>query len=802
MGFQIINNNPQNRVKDCYASAPTINLTLRSNGEEGVQVMDCLGNLVQAGLPAPTVAPTVTDSGVTGTWPATQQWGYVYVYVAKTAYPFVENAVTGGGSPAPRSLPSPPTMTNSVTNTHEKLIQFPPSEQANISAIWLYRTDLFADAGEALTNAKAGNLFFIAEIQNNPNFLLLSFLDDAAIIATPEQVESDNFVAPQFQNCFFADPYFWGFGNNQFSVLVNITVSGLVTIADGVSKWFAGRNGQVINFVGVTNGGSDGHGNYYFKFIDNLNAQLYTNLGLSNAGTVSVQGQTMATITGQSTTLYRSKPRNPFSWGSTQLVGGVEVPSQYAFTIGGGLGTAINVVPNLNLLKLDTEGPNKCFTLNLKYAGTSNFEPSLREIATNSVSTQFVQFSATNKQGLSVLWGLDTKQFAILECDGSNQSIISDNVTVTLHALALGDSDRVHFTGVYSSRLEMNCFFIRTEGVENSINVLVYYHWPTDQWGTIRIFDALCATQILDPETNEYKLIIGNSVGFIGELFNPDTFINWYNSPTAGGSNIGFGLPNSHSAPAGIIVDLSVTPLVSGIGCEGNWMTVISYRVFPSAALNNRPVKYFARIASLSTSGPNQLILIDQVLNSQLQDLGPIGPGFQFQGAVSTNFYYLGINEIEIGKFFTLTNPFEHKNFEQVLTTWNGIPDQGANTIYPTVQLGADYQFSAYLLDPVGSPGQPATYTFLSEIALQRIQPSSPDTQSTNVMGLQYADIYATIKFSRVIGIMLRDRNTAPSQLMNFELRFDDAEVISYPRDYLKGLQPLQNYATQPPANQ
>ena len=106
MSATIISSAVQKRVKDSYASSPVLGLTVRANGEEGVKVLDYRGTMYPAYLVAPTVAPTVADSGA-GNLTNGQYIAYVYCYAATTAFPFVENANSMGGSIAPRSNPGP-----------------------------------------------------------------------------------------------------------------------------------------------------------------------------------------------------------------------------------------------------------------------------------------------------------------------------------------------------------------------------------------------------------------------------------------------------------------------------------------------------------------------------------------------------------------------------------------------------------------------------------------------------------------------------------------------------------------------
>lgn len=749
MAFRIINSNPQSRVKDCYAPSPTINLTLRSNGEEKVQVMDCLGNLVQAGFDAITLAPSQARNTIASSFNPASFWFYLYVYVAKTAYPLVENAVTGGGSPAPRSSPSPPSNII-LSSINQVVVTIPTSQRSDISHIWIYRTGFFDTNAEALTNAEGGVAFWIGEIANNPNNPTVTFIDDNTNVGQ-EQVEEDNFPAPQFQNGIFVDPFFWGFGNNELVIEVTIAADGFITINDQVNnKWFDGRDAQIINFDGITNGGSDGQGNYYFKAIDNFTAQVYDDITLLAPGSFSRTGITRAHIKGQCTTLYRSKPYNPFSWGQTDLIGDVQVPSLYNFTLGGGIGTAIGVIPNLNLLKLDTESPGKCFTLNLKNAGTSNFEPSLRVISDLSVSSQHVQFSAINSKGYNVIWGLDTKAFSIVECDGGNQTTISSNVYKILRTIALEDSDRAHFTGIYCPRLEINCIFIRTNGAVNSINRLIYYHWPTDQWGTIDVFDIMAVAQVLDPTTNELKIIVGASSGYIGELFSRfDGFssgANWLANWIAAVQDGTADADNTKVNAIDFALDQT--------GLVNNWAVVIYDAGLPTAQ------RYFAKVANYN-AGAFQIQFSNFLNPDYTTATNPVG----FVGKVTVA---IGIIEIEVGRFFTLQTPFDQKKLLEVWSTWlnlNTNADLGLHL--PTVQFGIEYAFDYWVDKDEDIQG----HTYEQNLLPQ--QSGVPDTPATTIMALKSS---IPLDFARSVGVVFRDRSVFPSQLMNYELRMENPD--------------------------
>src|SRR5262245_18736510 len=108
----VISTGGQTRVPNSYADSADARLMLRVNGEETGVVITPAGDVVQAGFDAPTVTPTVANIGA-GNVP---EGYYVYRSVyASSRYPFVQNAVTGGGEQWPRSNPSNPSSTFQVT---------------------------------------------------------------------------------------------------------------------------------------------------------------------------------------------------------------------------------------------------------------------------------------------------------------------------------------------------------------------------------------------------------------------------------------------------------------------------------------------------------------------------------------------------------------------------------------------------------------------------------------------------------------------------------------------------------------
>ena len=324
----------QKRTKDSFASSPPVGLALRSNGEETVKVIDARGNVFLAGLQVPAVAPTVANPSVGAGLLFPFFYAYVYVY-ASSKFPFVESDGAINGKLFPRSNPSlsgTHAVATSAPNA-QILVTVTKTTNTAITTIWVFRTAAFATAAEATTAAAGGFAFFNKELVNDGVAGTINYTDSNPVDGT-DQVQNDNFVAPQFQFCVYADPYWWGFGNLPFTAAVSWTAVGLVTLTGG-DTWFNGRDRQNVTFSGITTGGIDGNGTYLFKNLTTTTANVTLD-GTTSVGLPTTASGTI-TIQGPATTLFRSKPRNPFSWGFTETIGSSNVPQQYAFKVGGGM---------------------------------------------------------------------------------------------------------------------------------------------------------------------------------------------------------------------------------------------------------------------------------------------------------------------------------------------------------------------------------------------------------------------------------------------------------------------------------
>lgn len=535
MALATIITGAQKRTKDSFASSAVVGLALRANGEETVKVIDSRGNVFRAGIVAPTVAPTITTVTGGGALPAGYR-GYLYVY-ASSRFPFVESDLAINGKLFPRSNPSPASVQVFTANQKITAATVTKTTDPAITTIWVFRTASFASSTEAATAAAAGQAFFLTELVNDGIAGTTAWTDNNPVDGT-DQVQSDNYLSPQFQFTVYSDPYWWGFGNLPFAANASWANShtagtGKITLT-GDDTWFNGRDGQNVTVTGVTTGGYDGNGTFKLLVLTDKTATITLD-GVTPVAFASVATSPgKVTVQGPATTLYRSKPRNPFSWGYTDSIGNVLVPQQYAFKIGGGLGTAIAVVPNNAILKLDCEFPAKCVSLNLRAAGTNAFEGTLRTISdVYSVTAHFSQFNATTKDGNTVLWGMDFKNYTIVQSDGVTQIPIGAEIPNTLRALTKDRTRQLLTHGCYDPNAELNCMWVSTVNGLSLVNYLIYQHAPTGFWGFANEHDVLSSALIQDTLTGANKVFVGTQTGLLGQALVDDAWSNWLPSTGA-----------------------------------------------------------------------------------------------------------------------------------------------------------------------------------------------------------------------------------------------------------------------------
>lgn len=661
----IIISNAQTRWKDSIASSPTLGLAVRSNGEERVKVIDSFGNVYNASLDAPTVAPTlslVTASGMTDGW-----YGYAYAY-ASSKFPFVEASAIGGKL-YPRSNPSPSETIEITGNDHVE-VEVTKTTNTLIDEIWVFRTERFATELEAQTAADAGQMFLIATIANDGIAGTETHEDDDDVGGT-DPAEFDNFTAPQFQFCVYYEPYWWGFGNFPFNAEASWNnahtgSTGLIELSNVLDTWYDGRDGQTVRLSGITTGGIDGRGTFRFKWLTSTTATVYTTdsatpvaLPSTGSGTIIVQGP--------ATTLFRSKLKNPFAWGWTQVIGDAIIPQQYAFKVGGGMGTALAVVPNEPILKMDTELPSKCFTLNLRAAGTSQFEPTLRCISdVYSITSHFSQFAARTSQGVAVLWGIDFKNFVVLESNGMYQKPVDCPLTLTLRSLSGNKSLQFLAHGVYDARTELNCLWVPAYNNLSLVNLGLFQHAPSNSWSFSNEHDVLASATIEDPYDSTRKTIVGTESGFVGQAFAPNWYNNW--------------LPDT-GLYYGTIASATVTTITKSDvedfnttddGIIGNWCLITDAE---------GKQEQIARIANVT----DDTLTFDRIYSVDGEDNSEFSP----TPAVGWKFY-IGIIESRILKHFDLDQPSADKRYMELWLTQQNVNASVAGTL---VRIYREYAF-------------------------------------------------------------------------------------------------------------
>jgi hypothetical protein len=684
MATVVVSTNIAGNVKPSFASSPIVGLTVRANGEERVSVLDMNGNMFDADIPVPTSAPTLSQNADSGHLDANKWYAYAYVYAATAHYPFVENDISVGGSVAPRGNPGPvATLQSNGSGCSIHLAGFVISSRSDVDFIWIFRTSGFATSQEALDNGNAGNLYYIGSVANSgtPTYNDLNPVDGT------DQVEVDNFATPpQFQFVVYADPYWWGWGNYPLSAAVSWATTGVVTITDG-TKWFNGRDGQYVRLSGFTTGGIGNNGLWIFKWLTATTIQLKLADGTTNA-TLASNGSGTIVVQGNPTTLYRSKPRNPFSWGSTEILAdGDRVPTQYAFKVGGGLGTAIGVVPTVPYLLLCTEYPANVFTLDLRQAGTTSFEGSLRNISTfYSITSHHSQFVAkkvytlatTEREEHQVLWGWDAKNYCILECDGTSIHPISQKVSKTLRRASQIRSKQILAHGAYDAKNGLNCLWIPTDETDLQINLLICQHAYTGQWFIRDEHDLLCTAQFQDGDTNLSKIYCGTEGGFVGEAFAEGFYYDWISSGRSFGTFTVFDATS-------ITRDDGILFYLDRDGYVGNWVLLMDV---------NGENEQWARISAVTSSKLTFDYIIDHT--------GAHGatPGKVFSPALAAGgIFMVGVIECRVLKMFSFQAAAEDKKLSEVWLTLAGVdiaktPNQPGSTILRFYRRRDDQPFA------------------------------------------------------------------------------------------------------------
>lgn len=643
----------QSRHKDVYAPASDLGLTLRSNGEEAVKVIDDKLNVVLAGILPPTATPTVADAGsgnlTNGKWVV-----YQYVYAATTHYPFVFDPNPAGGSEAPRSNGSPSSNAYQITGAGDRKtdVTVAYTTRTDISEIWLYRTALFDTQTEAETQAAGGFLYFIAAVDNNTAGGTVAIEDD--VLSPVDPIGLDNFPAPEFWQCVYDGQFFWGWGNPTFRAYATYTnahsgSTALLTLTMG-DTWFDGRDGQNVTIAGVTTGGYDGQGTFRFKWLTSTTATLYTTDPATPVALPST-GASTVTIQGPATTLYRSKASNPFAWGYTVIVGdGTPVPAVFGERIGGGYGSSIAIVPNEQLLVLGTRYPNKTFTLNLG-AGASidQFFGTKRTISdTHSFSNFHSVFNA--RVGASnVLRGIDYDNLEVVQCNGISMNQVLPEISPMLRDLTENLSRQELAHGVYDPVNQQNALWLTKANSLSLVDFGILEDTKTGSITTTQEHDLLSSASISNIISNRKEVLGGTQTGIYGTILTQEIFSNWTSTLTGLVSGTVASATTTTITRAGLVNFDS-----TGIGLVGNWCLITDA---------NGENEVWARISAASTS----------VLTFDLFDYGTGVGTAGFSPTPSAGWlFYIGVIECLIRKYFDLQAPATDKKLvEQWVTMRN-----------------------------------------------------------------------------------------------------------------------------------
>lgn len=521
--MSIIISGLQNRVKNSSAYAEELGLMMIANGEEKPYILTVQGEKIDAGITPPAAAPTVIDNGA-GTLSDNKYVVYAAVYVSENTFPSVGAKIY--------SNPSSFSATFHISTggiSRQNRISIAANANHFITHIYIYRTSLQNAATDAETAAAAGLMYFVGSVANTSGTRTVD--DNTLDNIGNDPIQLINFVASQFRFVIWDGSYFWGFANHAFNAQAIWQLDGSFDLVNtSVDKFFGGRDDQYLTFQGVTSGGIDNRGTYLFKQTGDYTGQAVdlsgADLTLPSASTGSV------VIIGPSATLYRSAYRNPFAWGYLQSIGGIYVPSIWELKVSGSLGTAIAIVPEQQLLKLDMEFPALCITYSLQTASTDVFNSTRRQVSKlYSVTSHFSQFVARAKDR-QVLWGMDFKNLAIIQSDGYTQVPISGPISILLRQLSTNRSLHLQCHGIYDPQTEINCIWLSSDEIDNSASPLsfdlcIYQHASTGFWGIFSDYGILSSASIEDAVTSKRNIFVGTETGYLGRAFDPSTYGNW-----------------------------------------------------------------------------------------------------------------------------------------------------------------------------------------------------------------------------------------------------------------------------------
>lgn len=565
-----LSSNVQSERRDCIVFCPDLLIGIRANGEETTALLDLAGNKYPAGIPAPETVPTLALGAAAANRLIDGYYAYGYVYAAKNRYPLLDAGRAHAGSIAPRSNPSPLDIIQVTGGPRRVVVTVFGSERLDIDQIILYRTNVWATLEQAELARDAGQLFAIALLDNTlPN---QNYNDDNPLVSNTEILEFDNHMAPTVQYLAYEAPFMYAIGNDPLIKFVNW--AGNTISLDDEGKWFEGRNGQLCTVTGITSGGIDGRGTFLFKAGDAAGNNINNSAVLTIDGTTPEvlspsTGSGYIRIAGPATTLFRSKPFNPLSWGETVFQGTQRFAQLFARRISGGRATGIAIVPGGEYLKIDVKDPSKCYVFSLRAAGTPAFEASRRVISEISISFFFSQFVATSQDGRKVLWGWDADNHAIVECDGTSQRAVSSPILNLLRDMQTETTRAQYVQGICNEELEYNIIFMPWGEDIHANDLAIFQHYPSGKWSTALVGDLLSICVIRDPLTNLLRHLAGRDSGILVEHQREDLFINSF-------SGI-YDIISFVDADGTIIANTGLTPEFAGRWCV--WYSNEDHRI-------------------------------------------------------------------------------------------------------------------------------------------------------------------------------------------------------------------------------
>lgn len=628
----------QNRVKNSAAYAEELGVMLVANGEELPYVLTAQGQIFPAGLAAPTVAPVVADDSA-GNLVDTKWVVYAFVYASENTFPLISARLL--------SNPSPVSTAFQITGGNRRNeITVTESDDVLVTHVQIYRTTLQNTANLANTAAAAGLMYLVGSVTNGT----LSFIDNLEINIGNNFVSYTNFTTPQFRFVVWDGSYFWGFANHPYRASATWETDGTITLNNpSTDKFWGGRNNQFITFDGVSTGGIDGRGTFLFEQTGDYTGKVI----LEDGSDTTLPSQTSGTIViiGPSANLYRSAFRNPFAWGYLANIAGVYLPSLWEIKVSGSLGTAIAILPDQQLLKLDMELPAQCVTFSLQTAGTDVFQTTRRQVSRlYSITSHFSQFPAIS-EGRQVLWGMDFKNLAIIQCDGYQQVPISGPISILLRKLSRNRSLHLLAHGIYDPATEINAIWLSSEDVDADgssvlFDLCVYQHAPTGFWGVFADYGILCSAAIEDPITSQRNILVGTENGFVGKAFDISTYGNWLPSDSIYQGYINYAIGASIRRSEG---HDDFNPLEAGL--IGNYCVIVDAQGL------NAQVRKITGVTfdTLTLDRPLNPIPITTDETGILEDT-------QFQ-------FFIGLIELRVLKYFDEGEPAQDKTPREVWAT-------------------------------------------------------------------------------------------------------------------------------------